>query len=82
MIHTLLEASVSAHLSLARAALRLSLTYHQVRALVLKGELRGGQDDNGRFYVEAADLDRHIARRSGTARSSGKADTHRTSGGR
>ena len=53
----------SKRVSLAEAALRLRLTYHQVRALVLRGQLKGGRDDLGRFYVDARDLDR--ARRQG-----------------
>ena len=43
---------------LADAAYRLSMTYHQARALVLKGELKGGRDEFGRFIVERADLER------------------------
>jgi len=43
----------TSRLPLADAALRLQLTYHQVRALVLRGTLRGGRDELGRFYVEA-----------------------------
>jgi hypothetical protein len=43
---------------LADAAYRLSMTYHQARALVLKGELKGGRDEFGRFFVERADLER------------------------
>jgi hypothetical protein len=42
--------------TLAEAALALGRTYHQVRALVLRGELRGGRDRAGRFYVERAAL--------------------------
>ena len=41
-------------LSIAQAALRLGLTYQQVRAKLLAGELEGGEDDRGRFYVLAA----------------------------
>ena len=55
--------------SLADAALRLQLTYHQVRALVLRGTLPGGRDELGRFYVDAQALSRfkrQIARRRGT----------------
>lgn len=44
--------------SLTDAALRLQLTYHQVRALVLRGALRGGRDELGRFYVDARALHR------------------------
>lgn len=43
-------------LPLTDAALRLGLTYHQVRAMVLRGELKGGRDEYGRFYVVAADV--------------------------
>ena len=49
-------------LSLADAALRLQLTYHQVRALVLRGALRGGRDELGRFYVDARALQRFLSR--------------------
>ena len=38
-------------LSIAQAALRLGLTYQQVRAKLLAGELDGGEDERGRFYV-------------------------------
>ena len=49
---------------LADAALRLSLTYHQVRALVLRGALKGGRDEHGRFYVDADDVRRFLRRKS------------------
>jgi hypothetical protein len=68
-------------LSLARAALRLSLTYHQVRALVLRGDLRGGQDASGRFYVEAEDVERYLAH-GGTAHDTPRRKRRRASGGR
>jgi hypothetical protein len=42
--------------TLAEAALALGRTYHQVRAMVLRGELKGGRDRAGRFYVERAAL--------------------------
>ena len=51
-------------LSLARAALRLSLTYHQVRELLLRGRLHGGVDGNGRFWVDASDVERLLSQRS------------------
>lgn len=38
-------------ISLSVAALRLGLTYHQVREKLLRGELSGGRDEFGRFYV-------------------------------
>ncbi len=41
-------------LSIAQAALRLGLTYQQVRAKLLAGELEGGEDERGRFYVTIA----------------------------
>lgn len=36
---------------LAEAALRLGLTYHLARAKLLSGELPGGRDEFGRYYV-------------------------------
>jgi hypothetical protein len=44
---------MSTRIPLSEAALRLGLTYHQVRERVFRGELAGGRDQNGRFYVEA-----------------------------
>ena len=44
---------MSKRIPLSEAALRLGLTYHQVRQRVLRGELPGGRDQYGRFYVEA-----------------------------
>lgn len=55
------------HLSLARTALRLRLTYHQVRSMLLRGELRGGQDENGRFYVESAAVEQYLSEQAPTA---------------
>lgn len=54
--------------SLAEAALALHLTYHQVRALVLRGELRGGRDRSGRYYVEGAALRAALRRQRQTPR--------------
>ena len=39
-------------IALSVAALKLGLTYHRTRDLLLTGRLRGGEDE-GRFYVEA-----------------------------
>jgi hypothetical protein len=44
----------SRQLPLAVAAHRLGKTYHQLRAMVLRRDLRGGQDDQGRWYADAA----------------------------
>jgi len=49
---------------LSDAALRLGLTYHQVRQKVFQGELRGGRDEHGRFYVDGAELDKLAPRKS------------------
>jgi hypothetical protein len=68
-------------LSLARAALRLRLTYHQVRSLVLRGDLEGGQDDSGRFYVDSVALDRYAADRP-TRPEKPRRASRRASGGR
>ena len=45
-------------LSLTDAALRLGLGYHQTRDLLLRGRLRGGKDEAGRYFVDARDLER------------------------
>ncbi len=47
-------------LTLAEAALELRLTYHQVRAMVLRGTLKGGRDELGRYYVEARAIPRRV----------------------
>ena len=36
---------------LSVAALRLGMSYHRVREKVLRGEIPGGRDEFGRFYV-------------------------------
>lgn len=41
-------------ISLSTAALRLGLSYHQAREKLLRGELPGGQDKSGRFFVLAS----------------------------
>jgi hypothetical protein len=71
---------MSDQLSLSRAALRLNLTYHQVRSLVLRGDLEGGQDESGRFFVATADLDRYLDDRPRPDKSQPK--RRRASGGR
>ena len=45
------------------AAMRLSLTYHSTRNLVLSGKLAGGRDNYGRFYVEEAAIRRILRER-------------------
>lgn len=44
---------MSQPMPLSEAAIRLRLTYHQVRTLVLAGTLKGGRDAFGRFYADA-----------------------------
>jgi hypothetical protein len=56
-------------LSLAHAGLQLGLTYHQVRSLLLRGELAGGLDENGHYWVDAAAVARQLPRRPRGARS-------------
>ena len=46
------------HVPISVAAFRLGMTYHQVRAQVLQGRIKGGKDDFGRFYVDSRDVDR------------------------
>ncbi len=56
--------SANRPLPLAQAGLLLRRTYHQIRAMLLRGELRGGRDAMGRYYVEA-DAVRQYRRRTG-----------------
>ncbi|MDQ2889968.1 MAG: hypothetical protein M3R65_05365 [Gemmatimonadota bacterium] len=42
-------------LSSVQAALRLRLSYQQVRAQLLAGEIEGGEDERGRFFVTIGD---------------------------
>ena len=56
---------------LAEAALALGRTYHQVRALVLRGDLQGGRDRTGRYFVERAALQAAV-RRQRRARRGGR----------
>ena len=46
------------HVPLSVAALELRKTYHRVRELVMLGDLPGGRDEHGHWYVERAALDR------------------------
>jgi hypothetical protein len=48
---------------LADYALRAAMSYHQVRAKLLRGELRGGKDEYGRFYVEVTEAESPKRRR-------------------
>lgn len=50
-------------LPLVDAALRLGMTYHQVRNLLLSGALRGGRDGYGRLYVDPEDVERFARER-------------------
>ncbi|MEZ4412425.1 MAG: hypothetical protein R2910_05530 [Gemmatimonadales bacterium] len=47
---------MSTRIPLSEAALRLGLTYHQVRERVFRQELVGGRDQFGRFYIDAESL--------------------------
>jgi hypothetical protein len=47
---------MSDRIPIADAALQLRCTYHVVRRMVLMGELKGGRDSMGHFYVERDDL--------------------------
>ena len=55
---------MSDHIPLSEGAFRLAMTYHQVRAQVLQGRIKGGKDEFGRFYVDARDLERFASTRS------------------
>ena len=66
--------------SLAQAGLDLGLSYHQVRTRLLRGDLRGGLDERGHFYIERADLERVLRARARRRRSHGTEES--TSGQR
>jgi hypothetical protein len=51
------------------AALKLGITYHKCRALLLSGELLGGRDEFGRLFVDSRAVER--AKRVGKARGDG-----------
>jgi predicted site-specific integrase-resolvase len=44
---------------LSAAALRLGVDYQTVRRLVLRGLVRGGRDEHGRYFVDETDLGRY-----------------------
>jgi hypothetical protein len=54
------EGTLNERLTLAQAAYRAGLSYDQVRRLVLRREVEGGQDENGKWYVLAPSLDAMI----------------------
>jgi hypothetical protein len=50
--------------SIMRAAAALRRSYNQTLRLVLVGELRGEQDDRGRWWIDADDLARYLREHS------------------
>lgn len=67
-------------LSLADYGLREGLTYHQVRARLLRGELKGGRNEFGHFYVEVRTPVPALPTRKPQARESRGATTRRVPG--
>ena len=49
---------MSEQVPLSEAARRLGLDYQQVRARLLRGEIKGGRDPFGRYFVEALEIER------------------------
>lgn len=49
--------------TLAEAGLRLGLSYHQIRGRLLQGELKGGRDSAGRYYVQRASVEAALRRK-------------------
>lgn len=45
-------------IGLARGALMLQRSYHQVMRLVMVGAIKGGQDEHGRWWADAEDVAR------------------------
>lgn len=46
-------------LGIMDAALQLRVSYNVVRRMVLVGQLEGGKDEHGRWYVDAPSLDEY-----------------------
>lgn len=59
---------MNARVPITEAAIRLSMTYHQVRNQLLRGELKGGRDEFGRFYVDFEDIKRKQRQQRSRAR--------------
>jgi predicted site-specific integrase-resolvase len=53
-------------ISLTQAALRIGMSYHRARTMMLRGELRGRQEADGRWYVLEEDVARLEHRRTST----------------
>lgn len=53
---------------LMRAAARLQRGYHATLNAVLRGTLRGWQDENGRWFVDRVDLARAAAEQASQSR--------------
>jgi hypothetical protein len=53
--------------TLVNAAQRLGLSYQKTLNAVLRGELRGRQDDRGRWRVDAKDIERFKSERKAHA---------------
>lgn len=54
----------NARIPLADAALRLGQSYWRTRDSLLRGDLTGGRDNRGRFYVESSSVERLLRRRA------------------
>jgi hypothetical protein len=52
-------------ISLTDAALQAGVGYLSARNKLLRGEWRGGRDENGRFYVEESSITRRPQRQQG-----------------
>jgi hypothetical protein len=48
-----------ARLRIMDVALQLRVSYDVVRRMVLVGQLEGGKDEHGRWYVEPSSLDEY-----------------------
>ena len=50
---------VPARLGIMDVALQLRVSYDVVRRMVLVGQLEGGKNEHGRWYVDASSLDEY-----------------------
>jgi len=55
---------MESRVTVATAALMIGRSYNQVLRLIMIGSLAGGRDDRGRWWVDAADLQRFRATKS------------------
>jgi hypothetical protein len=54
-------------ISVSDAALKLGVSYWRARDMLLRGDLQGGKDERGRYYVDQTSLNRMRKRQRAAA---------------